>query len=579
MNIKTIFALSFLFTSLCFGALDLTLPIKKVRAQGITEGTLAKLPTLRTLQNSTVRKWLKSEVDTTVSDLYLTGFFKQVRAETISSNNLHTLVFTLEENPMALDIRFSGNTQFSTDLLSQKMVSKKGEHYQLKNLAQDIRNLEDFYHTNGFDFMRVESVTTHDGVLFFTLSEGTLSSFSIEGLATIEPRVAYREFRSNKQSIFNSKFLREDREKLLRLGYFSDISYPKLQNYNPSTNAVGVILQLKEQKVNILDIGIEQARQSASGQELNQLVLFVKNNWNHVFINSDILSAKVQYGNDYDNQLKITSYSLKYTQPWTLNQYPFSTDMELWEEYRDELAGRDPSTQVIVKNRRLGQQLSLSFPLVADRFTMVTRAKNENIIPLESLGGTQPYSLRALSVQWIYRDYTSISNPKWGQFFGLELEKGGNLGGVKVGGINYSRVSLSATQFLPLSDPLTLGLHGFAGIFDAPDLTFSTFETEAFTLGGANSLRGYKESEALIGSHKILLNSELRYNFSPDFQGILFYDIGRVFDTGSFISRQGIRSGRGFGLRFFTPIAPIRFDFSWGDDAGLIIHFGLGQVF
>ena len=74
---------------------------------------------------------------------------------------------------------------------------------------------------------------------------------------------------------------------------------------------------------------------------------------------------------------------------------------------------------------------------------------------------------------------------------------------------------------------------------------------------------------------------ELRQDFSSVFQGVLFYDIGKVYDEGV---QTDFLKGSGFGFRYFTPIGPIRLDLSWMDGTqfkfeDMIVHIQLGQLF
>ncbi len=133
-----------------------------------------------------------------------------------------------------------------------------------------------------------------------------------------------------------------------------------------------------------------------------------------------------------------------------------------------------------------------------------------------------------------------------------------------------------------------------------------------YFLGGANSVRGYKESglgpldgsNPLGGDFLLLANVELRYPLPYlwrwNFSGALFLDSGNVwasirdvhgsdFDFRTRIDETGVndyRYGIGLGIRYNTPIGPIRLD--WGiplkpdqvnnNESGLV-YLSLGQIF
>lgn len=105
-----------------------------------------------------------------------------------------------------------------------------------------------------------------------------------------------------------------------------------------------------------------------------------------------------------------------------------------------------------------------------------------------------------------------------------------------------------------------------------------------FFAGGDNNLRGYgyesisprDESGALTGAKYMLTTSlEYQYRVYGDWWGALFYDYGDAFnDTPDF------KRGTGAGVRWASPVGPIRLDIAWGLDEEPVdefkIHFTLG---
>ncbi|UCD84361.1 MAG: outer membrane protein assembly factor BamA [Deltaproteobacteria bacterium] len=105
--------------------------------------------------------------------------------------------------------------------------------------------------------------------------------------------------------------------------------------------------------------------------------------------------------------------------------------------------------------------------------------------------------------------------------------------------------------------------------------------SEKFRLGGSNSLRGFKEDS--LGPGDIMLSSslEIRFPLFWGFGGTVFSDEGNVWEEGEGID---IRDSAGFGLRYITPIGPLRFDLGFKldkrKDEGLSEwHFFIGNIF
>ena len=105
--------------------------------------------------------------------------------------------------------------------------------------------------------------------------------------------------------------------------------------------------------------------------------------------------------------------------------------------------------------------------------------------------------------------------------------------------------------------------------------------TERFYLGGANSIRSYEtdrcpplgrfEQNGCVqwvpqgGKSMINVNGELRFPIFKNVNGALFQDLG-FLSGGNVVkecSRAGLLAGTGFGVRYATPLGPLRFDIAW----------------
>ncbi len=117
---------------------------------------------------------------------------------------------------------------------------------------------------------------------------------------------------------------------------------------------------------------------------------------------------------------------------------------------------------------------------------------------------------------------------------------------------------------------------------------------ERFFAGGATSDRAFPDNQAgprdletgfPLGGNALLMHStELRFPlFGDNVGGVLFHDMGNVYDNVNDISfRFRQRNNQdfdymvqsvGFGIRYKTPIGPIRVDFSLSPDAPRFFGF------
>ena len=125
--------------------------------------------------------------------------------------------------------------------------------------------------------------------------------------------------------------------------------------------------------------------------------------------------------------------------------------------------------------------------------------------------------------------------------------------------------------------------------------------SERFFAGGDTTVRGFAldrlGDEATIdqdgfpqgGSGLIILNTELRVPLWGSVGAVAFLDAGNIFETVGAIGLGRLRGGAGFGVRYRSPIGPIRVDLGFkldrrefpnGTREGLTaLHVSIGQAF
>jgi translocation and assembly module TamA len=125
---------------------------------------------------------------------------------------------------------------------------------------------------------------------------------------------------------------------------------------------------------------------------------------------------------------------------------------------------------------------------------------------------------------------------------------------------------------------ITRGGLGITALDDFSELPASL----RFFAGGDNSVRGYDyetlgpeddTGEVVGGKHRLTGSIEYDSRIWGDFVLASFYDAGNAFDTSDFTFYESA----GFGLRWLSPIGPIRVDFAFPlKDGGFLFHLSMG---
>ena len=94
---------------------------------------------------------------------------------------------------------------------------------------------------------------------------------------------------------------------------------------------------------------------------------------------------------------------------------------------------------------------------------------------------------------------------------------------------------------------------------------------EKFFVGGISTIRGFKYGEAgpkdewdevIGGENQLILNTEWIFPiYKPaGIKGVVFFDAGHGFDDTQGFMLKDMRYGAGFGIRWFSPLGPIRLE-------------------
>lgn len=110
---------------------------------------------------------------------------------------------------------------------------------------------------------------------------------------------------------------------------------------------------------------------------------------------------------------------------------------------------------------------------------------------------------------------------------------------------------------------------------------------EAFSLGGANSVRGYGEGDLAAARSYLQVSAEYRFPIVSFLSGTLFVDAATdlgssasvIGDPGGVRGKPGSGFGYGGGLRIKSPLGPVRVDLGWNDQGDRQVQFGIGERF
>ncbi|WBU56343.1 autotransporter assembly complex protein TamA [Paracoccus sediminicola] len=375
---------------------------------------------------------------------------------------------------------------------------------------------------------------------------------------------------------FDPEKLETVRKRLRRSGVFSAITLVEAETLNPD-NSMDVGLTVVEQKPRRIGAAFELSNTDGAMISAYWLHRNLLGGGERFRIGAEVSDIKS------DTDAQDYEFDIRIDRPATL--HPDVTgfiDLSLSEENEPEYYKKSA-------------QIGLGFNYIrSERLTAETELRYTKS-QVNYGSGYYDYETVSLpsGVTWDRRD--DMNNAKDG--FWLEGEVAPFLGledtgsGVQLSGEGRIYRSFLAENKLTLAGRAKLGTVLGPQILEIPP-------DYLFFSGGGGSVRGQPyeslgfdvpllgtDDEAYVGGQSIVnLNFETRYQLRENIGAVAFVDAGQIWNDAAWNGETKWHAGAGVGVRYNTPIGPIRFDVATPiegdeDDSKVQLYLGLGQAF
>lgn len=495
-------------------------------------------------------------------------------------------------------ILIEGNKAYNTSQILKVIKVKRHKYYNQSEIDESIQNIAELYGEKGYLRVNINTevkkdLITYNIILKFKIEENEefyVDKIWIEGLTTTKEEVIRREILLKEGEIFNSKKLRRSIEKIYNLGFLDDIKVD-LQPGSAS-NSVDLLLTITEGRPGMLSAG-------AGYSTVDKLVGNLQVSHLNLFGRAQRLKLLWEFGERRKN------YEISWTEPWFLRK-PMSFGISLYDLTRIREYAQEVNAY---KEERQGLEFKIG-PRFSDVFALLFSYSYENVIIFDSKfpedipDGKKLTS--SFSSQFIYDTRDNIFDPSKGTRQSLLIQLAG--WGLLGGDVKFYKPIIRSSFFIPTIWKLVLSFNTTLGYIEGiENFDLDKVKYEKFYVGGAETVRGYgyrRLAPENGGRLMFVFNVEYKFpivqeNKRTILQGAIFYDVGGAwnefrdidFNIGStsLWTEQGIWDNKlkqsvGVGIRFTTPVFPIRLDWSWalnpqkGRDP-LQFWFTLGQMF
>jgi outer membrane protein insertion porin family len=488
-------------------------------------------------------------------------------------------------------ISFEGQLLDQEPKLRKLLKTRSGEIFSRANVAADLFAMSDVYKDLGHAYVNVSPLTATDAErrivdITFDIQPGKVVSFErieVVGNDKTRDKVIRRELRIYEGERFSGTGLRLSKQRVTALGFFENVDITT----KPGTtdDKIVALVEVKERPTGTFQIGagfssyenfiltgqISQQNFFGWGQTLSLQVQWskVRQLYQIQFVEPAFLDTRWTFAFDlYRTEGIYTTFTRKATggsltwgyelsglQRW----WPFARhleDLRLFATYTNEKVDVSAIQAATIARGQFESGTTSSV-----RLSLQWDKRDNRLFPTRGyfLSGSSEFAPPALAPSWL---------------FGNEV----NL---------FTRYAIDARYYHPIWRGIVARGKLTLGLIRDWDADHPVPISELFYVGGINSVRGYRylsiaprqpirvadtpdsplQPLAVGGNKQMIINLELEFPLFAEagIRGVVFYDAGNSFARGQYSDPAvplSLYKSAGFGLRWFSPIGPLRFE--WG---------------
>jgi outer membrane protein insertion porin family len=471
-----------------------------------------------------------------------------------------TVTFRLVEGPQYKvgQVTIAGDLIIPQEQLLEKVKITAEEYYNRETLRLDVITLTDIYSDEGYAYADIAPKIKEDPEklvvdITFEINKGKQVYFeeiTISGNTKTRDKVIRRQLKVYEQELYSGSRLKRSVRNLYRLDYFEDIKVNTIKG--SADDKMRLRLDVTEKKTGAFSFG-------AGYGNVESLFLTASISERNLFGRGQVLALKGQLG------AKTQRYTLSFTEPW-LFDIPLSAGADIYS-WKYSYPDYDKDS--------LGTNLHLGYPIFD--YTRGTLTYTYDIANIKNISDDAANSIKqdegeniksSIEALLKFDSRDQLFHPTEGSMHSVSYEFAG-LGG----SVGFNKIIGETGWYFPLLWQTVGVLHSRAGY--VKQLEGKTLpDYEKFYMVGIDTLRGFDlkdlcpqdESGSCVGGDKFVqFNAEVRFPLVPQAgaYGVVFFDTGDVYSSDEDIRLNSLRESAGLGVRWLSPMGPIRLEYGW----------------
>ncbi|MFQ5455143.1 MAG: outer membrane protein assembly factor BamA [Nitrospirota bacterium] len=554
------------------------------RLRRLMETKRSRIFSSHTLNEGALKRDIKS-----IRDMYKKeGFLKSEIKEKIIFNEAEDradILIKIDEGVQTLidKVEFIGNRVFTDRELHDAISISKGKPYNNLLIRNESGKVQFLYSQIGYIYSRMEVKTEFKDnnklvdIRFIIDEDRTayIGRIILRGNDFTKDYVIKRELLIHPGQPYDYEKILLSQHRINRLRYFSEVRVKPVKT-DEKEYIRDIVVSVKERNTGALEFG------AGYGDE-EGVKGFAQVLHRNIFGTGRSINLRAE-GSQIENK-----YSINFKEPWLFSK-PIDANLSF------ALLTRDRETY---KVRQIAETLGID-----KSFTNFTKGslfykyesnklldvKPDAVLLEEDEGRVNIASINPS----IIRDTRDDPfNPASGSLNGLAFEDAAKLLGSDV---QLVKLTVQSSWYIKLFKNAVFAFSMRGGTARNFGRSVEVPITERFFLGGRSTVRGYAQDSLGIlnktiingvptgGNAMLIYNGEMRFNLPKKIGIVFFIDAGNVWLSNKDVDLSDLKRSVGPGLRYNTPVGPLRLDFGYkldreAGESASELHFTLGHAF
>lgn len=516
---------------------------------------------------------------------YLEAVVRKIEVKTSENKTAIDLLVVIEEGEKTVisSMNVTGVDAETAEQLKKVAGIKTGDPYNEVDISDArFRILE---HYTGLGFASVDvavqrQIEGHRASVYFAVSEGKklfLGRTVIIGNRRTRYPIIRRELLHKEGQPFNLGLFAEERQRLYKLGLFNDVQIEPVETDGDRSD---VLVRVQEGNAGSVEFGAGYAEYE---KFRGFFEVSYRNLWGmnrEGLVRAEVSSLEKRY-------------LLQYNEPWAFGtQLPLRVYFQYNDKREINVSAKETLYHLTRYTLTAGIERKLSSVMKSEFFYEFSLVKTADVAPDVVLTKEDTGTLAIGSVKPVII-YDTRDNP-------FEPEKGVLAGAsLKFASVfllsetNFAKLEVYGSRFQKLARDVVLALSARGGVAYHLGATQELPLVERFFLGGRSTVRGFdqdtlgpkgSDGNPTGGNVFLMGNIELRTSVGKGLGIVPFIDVGNVWVNMNKVVMSDMRYTAGLGLRYRTPVGPLRVDYGMklnrepGESKGAL-HFSVGHAF